>query len=140
MQIRKKRITIIAILIIILIILAIAATYRKPEVDIVDINIEGIKTNAVILKVDLNVKNDNLIGGKLQKTNGDVYFDGKYIGPFYSTESFEIRAMGISSINVNWDVEKFVSSKPKEVRVIGIATITIGIFTFDVNFDERKSY
>ncbi len=133
---RKKQV-IFVIIIVFIIILAVFTT-REPEAEVQRIRVKAISTSWILFEVTLEVDNGNIIGGTLNSLEVGIYYNGEYIGHARTTEKYDIRALGKSTLKVDLridDLPSIITPLPT-IRAKGTANISVFFLSFDKEIDE----
>jgi LEA14-like dessication related protein len=116
-------------------------TTREPEAEVRAIRIKDFSTSEVwiLFEITLKVTNHNIIGGTLNTLEADIYYNNEYIGHARTTEKYDIKAMGDSTLRVDLRFDNLPSSftlLPK-IRAKGTANISVFFLTGDQEFDKE---
>jgi LEA14-like dessication related protein len=133
---RKK--TIIFVIFVVLIIFLAIFTTREPEAEVTWIRVKAISTSWILFEISLEVDNGNIVGGTLNSLEADIYYNDEYIGHARTTEKYDIKALGKSTLKVDLRIDNLPSSidVSPEIRAKGTANISVSFLSFDKDFDE----
>ncbi|HID74067.1 MAG TPA: hypothetical protein EYP43_03350 [Thermoplasmata archaeon] len=118
-----------------LILAAIIATLRKPTVESATVTSATPGVEYVDVRVLLDVKNPNIIGGRLKELDAKVYLDGEYIGPAHIEKEYDVPAGKTTQIEVVLRVQRVAAGTRWDAA--GTATIEVFGQTFEIPFDTR---
>ncbi len=135
---RKK--TVIFVIFVVLIIFLAIFTTREPEAEVTWIRVKdfSISETWILFEITLEVNNGNIIGGTLNTLEADIYYNDEYIGHARTTEKYDIKAMGKSTLKVDlriYNLPSTITPFP-EIRAKGTANISVFFLSFDKDFDE----
>ena len=136
----EKKKPIIFVIFVVIILLLVIFTTREPEATIKDIEVKdySIPATWILFEITLDVENGNIIGGTLNYLEVDIYYNGDYIGHARTTEKYEIKALGVSTLKVDLRIDNLPSFifPPLKIRAKGTANISIFFLTFDKEIDD----
>ena len=133
---RKK--TVIFVILVVLIIFLTIFTTREPEAEVTWIRVKSISTSSISFEITLEVDNGNIVGGTLNSLEVDIYYNDEYIGHARTTEKYDIKALGKSTIKVDLTIDNLPSAITlfPEIRAQGTANISVFFLSFDKDFDK----
>jgi LEA14-like dessication related protein len=133
---RKK--TIIFVIFVVLIIFLAVFTTREPEAEVTWIRVKAVSISSISFEITLEVDNGNIIGGTLNTLEADIYYNDEYIGHARTTEKYDIKALGKSTLKVDLTIDNLPSSIDisPEIRAKGTANISVSFLSFDKEFDK----
>lgn len=133
----RKKTVIFVILVVMIIFLAIFAT-REPEAEVRWIRVKSVSTSSISFEITLEVDNGNIIGGTLNTLEADIYYNDEYIGHARTTEKYDIKAMGKSTLKVDLRIDNLPSTITPfpTIHAKGTANISVFFLSFDKDFDK----
>ncbi len=145
MEKKTKRIVIIVIIIIIIPIISLGAylsTLKKPAVEIEEIKYKSFDPNQLTLTflVTVDVYNPNDISAKLKYIDVDVYIEGQFTGLVRQDVNEEIKGKEHTKLDLDFVLYNvpYIQAREIEVRVNGIARVTVFLLTFSIPLDETQ--
>jgi len=118
---RKK--TIIFVIFVVLIIFLAVFTTREPEAEVTWIRVKAVSISSISFEITLEA---------------DIYYNDEYIGHARTTEKYDIKALGKSTLKVDLTIDNLPSSIDisPEIRAKGTANISVSFLSFDKEFDK----
>lgn len=135
---RERKKTAIFVIFAVLIIFLAFFTTREPEAEVTWIRVKSISTSWVLFEITLEVDNGNIVGGTLNSLEADIYYNDEYIGHARTTEKYNIKALGKSTLKVDLRIDNLPSTITlfPEIRAKGTANISVSFLSFDKDFDK----
>ncbi|MDG6220969.1 MAG: LEA type 2 family protein [Candidatus Thermoplasmatota archaeon] len=131
-----KKIFILVVIVILVLGVILAASFQEPSIKSVRLSSASILGRT--LNVDVLVHNPNMIGGRVEKIDLDIYINDEYVGHISERQNVEVPAQGDVVLPLRIQIQSLpgYTGGPVVAEVRGTVTVAV-LISFDVDVQEK---